>query len=138
MALFVFGNTFEADKRVLEGVANEAFLYLGEDFDVSFRFVSEAQIRKLNRIYRKKDKLTDVLSFKLDKGEVGGDIVICYKELLREAKQWSMSVSDTASFLLTHGILHLAGFDHTNGPERAKMELAEAKILKKRGIRIER
>jgi probable rRNA maturation factor len=138
LALSIFGSTYEVDKKALEGVAREAFLYLGADFEVNFRFVSEAQITKLNKVYRKKNRVTDVLSFKLDSDESGGDVVICYKELIREAKAWKMSPSDTACFLLVHGILHLAGYDHTNPAERAKMEKTEKEVLKKKGIEVER
>lgn len=138
MALLIFGNIYELDKKVLEDVSSEAFLYLGEDFEVNFRFVSEAQIKKLNKVYRGKDKVTDVLSFKLDADESGGDVVICYKELLREAKSWGMTPTNTTAFLLIHGILHLTGFDHTNPKERARMEKAEEAILIKKGIKIER
>ena len=138
MALNLFGNTFEIDKKALVRSAREAFLYLSEDFEVNFRFVSEAQVTKLNKVYRRCNKVTDVLSFKLDPDESGGDVVICYKEMVREAKQWQMKPTDTACFLLVHGILHLAGYDHTNDALRVKMEKAEEQILANLKIKLNR
>ena len=136
--LKVFGNTYEVSREALEAQAKEAFLYIGDDFEVNFRFVSEERIKKLNRVYRSKNRSTDVLSFKLEEDMAGGDIVICYKEAVSEAKAWKMSLDQTVSLLLVHGILHLAGFDHTNPKDRAKMEAHEAAILEKKGIKIER
>lgn len=138
MALKIFGNTFEIDKKALEAAAKEAFLHLRDDFDVNFRFISESRMKELNRVYRKKDRVTDVLSFKLDQSEPGGDVVICYKEVNREAKLWQMAQTDVASFLLIHGLLHLWGMDHENRGERVKMEKAETAILKKIGIKLNR
>jgi probable rRNA maturation factor len=136
--LKVFGSTFEVEKRLLKKVSAEAFLYLSEDFEANLRFVSEKKIRELNRIYRNRDLPTDILSFSLDPGNHGGDIVICYKEVKSQAKKWRISVTDAAGFLLIHGILHLAGFEHTKTSDRVKMEKAEENILKKVGIKIER
>lgn len=73
-------------------------------------FVSENEIRKLNKKYRKLDKPTDVLSFPLDE-ELGpdgnvrlGDIVIC--------KAIAKKKGHTVPFLINHGMLHLLGVHH--------------------------
>jgi probable rRNA maturation factor len=138
MSFKIYGLTYEVEKKLLAAAAKEAFLYLDQDFEVNLRFVSEARIQELNRIYRRKDKVTNVLSFSPDPVESGGDVVICYKELKKEAKEWKLSISQAAAFLLVHGILHLAGFDHQKTPERDRMEKAEAEILDKVKIHVER
>ncbi len=73
-------------------------------------FVSEEEIRDLNRKHRKIDKPTDVLSFPLDE-ELGpdgvirlGDIVICKSQAKKKGHE--------ISFLIKHGMLHLLGFHH--------------------------
>jgi probable rRNA maturation factor len=136
--LNVCGLTFEVSKRVLGRVAKETFLYLGADYEVNLRFVSQKKIRELNRMYRNRDMATDVLSFNLNDNEYGGDIAICYKEAQRQAKKWRLTVTEASSLLLTHGMLHLAHFSHTKTLDRDKMEKAEETILKKAGVRIER
>jgi probable rRNA maturation factor len=136
LSLSIIGKTYIVDKKVLTAAANECFLYLGEDFAANLRFVSETEMKKLNHTFRKIDKATDVLSFKLEDDESGGDIAICLNVLKKEAHEWSMSLTDAAAFLLVHGILHLAGYDHMDEAERVKMEEAEEEILSKKGITI--
>ena len=138
MALNIFGKTYSVNKKVLEEVSREAFMYLGSYFEVNLRFVSESEIKALNMTYRSQNTVTDVLSFRLEESEFGGDVAICYQEIKKESQRWDMSLSSVAAFLLVHGILHLAGFDHTNDSERVKMEKAEETILKKKGIQIVR
>lgn len=129
-----FGSTHSIKKDILEKTAKAVFSYLGKEFEINLRFVSKNKIKELNRIYAGNDKVTDVLSF----GEDGGDIAICYSVMLTEAKQWNMTPTETSAFLLTHGVLHLAGFDHKNEKERDKMEKAEEEILKSLGIVVKR
>lgn len=136
--LCFFGSTFEVDKKVLERVAKETFLYMGKEFDLNLRFVSKGKIRELNRIYRNRDLPTDVLSFNLEKGELGGDLVICYKEAQRQADKWHLGLTEAVALLFVHGSLHLAGFEHTKTADRDKMEAAEKVILKKAGVKVER
>lgn len=138
MALRVFGSTFEIDKKVLVRAAKRAFLYLGDDFEVNLRFVSKEKIKELNRIYRNRDLSTDILSFKLDPSTSGGDIVICYKEAQVQAVKHRVTLSNAATFLLVHGILHLAGYEHTKTIDRVKMEKAEEDILTQSGVKFER
>lgn len=137
--LNIIGQTYNLDQKLLKKAAKAAFEYLGGDFEVNLSFVSENRIRELNRDYRNKDEVTDVLSFKLDPNAFGGDVAICYSELKRDAKNlWKLPVSAAAAFLLVHGMLHLADFDHVKAADRDKMEEAEAKILASVGINLER
>jgi probable rRNA maturation factor len=136
--LVICGSTFEISEKVLRRTACETFLHLGKDYEVSLRFVSEKKIRELNRIYRNRDLITDVLSFGLNDKEPGGDIAICYKEVIRQAKRWRQTADETSALILVHGMLHLAGYKHTKINDRVKMEKTEAKILKSAGVKIER
>ena len=133
------GETYNLDENLLNRAAKEAFDYLGGDFEVNLSFVTPERIRELNRDYRHKDEVTDVLSFKLDPNVFGGDIAICFSELESDAKNlWKLPISEAAAFLLVHGILHLADYDHTNATDRAKMVKAEDEILAKVKINVER
>jgi probable rRNA maturation factor len=135
--LNIINNHKEVDKNLLRRAAEEAFLYLGDDFEANLKFMAEDEIKNLNNDYRGQDKPTDVLSFRLEE-ENGGDIIICPEIAEKEAREWGMTTDSIWQLLLVHGILHLSGFDHEKEQDRAKMEEAEATIMAKLGIILER
>lgn len=96
--------------------------------------VSEATIKKLNKKYRNKNKVTDVLSFSLVEGDSHpgpylGEIYICYKQILRQAKEFNVEPKDEFGRMLVHGLLHLIGHDHIKDSEAKKMFSLQEKIL---------
>jgi probable rRNA maturation factor len=96
-------------------------------YTVSIAVVSTPAIRKMNRIYRKKDRVTDVLSFNLASDH--GELLICYEQARKQAKQMKHSVSDEMTFLIVHGILHLFGHDHDRPRNAKSMFSIQEKIL---------
>lgn len=90
-------------------------------------------MRRLNFHYRGKDKVTDVLSFgssaKVPASGYLGEIVICYPQVVRQAKKFKHSVSAETQKLFIHGILHLFGHDHEKASEAVVMEALEEKII---------
>lgn len=97
---------------------------------VSIALVSEKEIKQYNKVYRAKNKVTDVLSFILDEHEVLGEVVICLDQARRQAKQNKRSLKSELQWLTTHGILHLLGYDHElSEKEDKKQREAEKKIL---------
>jgi probable rRNA maturation factor len=84
--------------------------------EVSVNIIANKEIKKINRIYRYKDKVTDVLSFQYSPAL--GEILIARK-YRREAKK-----------LIIHGLLHIVGYDHENSQQAKKMEQKERKIIK--------
>ena len=96
---------------------------LGKKYSLSFSFIRPAEIKKLNLIYRGKNKATDILSFPLSKNE--GEIFICKSEARKEAKKFDRKYYNFLLFLFIHGCVHLKGFDHS-----ATMEGIELKIRK--------
>lgn len=106
-----------------------------KDTTVSVAFVSEREIRRLNKTYRGKDQVTDVLSFSLDRAvDPSGEILICYEQAVRQAKEMGHSTRDEVVFLLVHGLLHIFGFDHERPVDAKKMFPLQEKILEKLGI----
>lgn len=118
-----------------------------QDAEVSVSFVSNSEIRRLNKAYRNKDSVTDVLSFPLT-GEDGtmeinaetgfvqlGDVVISIETALRQADIYGHSLTREVGFLTVHSMLHLLGYDHETSPldERIMREKEEA-VLEKLGI----
>lgn len=91
---------------------------LGEVVEVSLSLVNESEIKQLNQKYMGRQGVTDVLSFPLE-GEMGadgvmrlGDVVICYPQAVRQAKEHGLAVTEEIEALLEHGLLHLLGEDH--------------------------
>jgi probable rRNA maturation factor len=93
-------------------------------------FVSDRESQKWNRIYRHRDRPTNVLSFAdLRTRPPMGEILIAQGVLRREAKERGLTLRDHASRLLVHGLLHIAGYDHTRKRDAHAMEKIEDWIL---------
>ncbi len=98
-------------------------------FWLNVTWVDDAQMREYNRVYRKIDKPTDVLSFPFWEGETLfegeeiplGDLVLSLETALRQAAELKHSLEDELAFLAIHGTLHLLGFDHDTPAKRRAM-----------------
>ena len=95
---------------------------LGSDYEVSLVFCGAALSRSLNRQYRLKDKVANVLSFPLSKNS--GEIFICLSRARTECRKFEMSLEKYVAYLFIHGSLHLKGMTHGD-----RMEKLEHKIL---------
>ncbi len=91
-------------------------------------------IKKLNKVFRKKNKSTDILSFplnkkmKISKNTYLGDIIISYNYLDKPRSQNLKSFKEKVAKLFIHGFLHLLGFDHKKNKDYSKM-LKEENLL---------
>ena len=75
-------------------------------------------MKKLNGQFRKKRKITDVLSFLENHPDQLGELALCPKYIKEKAQNNSMSVREYSAYIILHGLLHLLGFEH----ERSKKE----------------
>ena len=121
-------------EKALAALTERILRYLGlpERSQVCLSFVSDADMRELNRRYRKIDRTTDVLSFaQRDVGDVGilGDVVISYDTAVRNSQRFSVTVEREIRRLVVHGILHLLGFDHAEKRQRETMRGKESEIM---------
>lgn len=110
-----------------------------DNYEISLSFVSEAEIRKLNSDYRDKDSVTDVLSFPLDddfaiQTNLLGDIIICCKRAIEQAKEYNHSIKREIVYLVVHSMFHLLGYDHIDESDRIIMRNKEKSALKEIGI----
>lgn len=108
--------------------------------EVSVAVVSDRRMRALNRQFRGKDSVTDVLSF--PSSEHGarppaspflGDIVIAAGVAARQAKAMRHSLATELRVLALHGLLHLLGYDHES--DAGEMARVEARLRRKAGLR---
>ena len=103
-----------------------------DEAEVSLVLADDGFVHSLNKQYRHQDKPTNVLSFE-NEGLLAGDIVVAYQTTKKEAKEKGISFSAHLAHLLTHGTLHLQGYDHLNDKQAQKMEKLEIKLLEKMG-----
>ncbi|PYS37565.1 MAG: rRNA maturation RNase YbeY [Acidobacteria bacterium] len=107
--------------------------------DATIVFVSDRNIRDLNRHFRQKNRATDVLSFptKAERFETDlwahlGEVVISVERAAAQAKQNRLSFQNEIEQLILHGLLHLCGYDHET--DKGEMNRLELKLRRKLGI----
>ena len=125
-------------QRALSAFLKQAADATGLRGDVSVLVTGDEEIRRLNRIYRGKNKATDVLSFPASepvKGPsvVAGDLAISAETAARQAEEMGHPLAMELQILVLHGVLHLGGYDHEN--DQGQMERKEAALRWRFGLR---
>ncbi|MEA2064944.1 MAG: rRNA maturation RNase YbeY [Patescibacteria group bacterium] len=119
-------------KVFIKNIILQVLKYLSiKKADISAVIVSREDIKKLNKKYRAKNSVTDVLSFCYSKKPLDGEIVICYSKALKQAKEKNHKLEQEIALLLIHSILHLVGYNHKNISEELRMKKLEEIILSK-------
>ena len=136
-----------AEKILLECMQ----LYSNIQFSLNLIVTTNEKIRTYNKKFRNIDKATDVLSFPMLENNDGklnfqeydfeleskilflGDIVISNELAKTQAKEYNHLYEREFAFLLTHGILHLLGYDHENSKREILMKEKQKYILDKVG-----
>jgi len=105
---------------------------------ISIALVEPEEIRRLNKDYRKKDSVTDVLSFankndiieiKDRKEDFIGEIVLCPKKIRENSKEFNVDFTRELYWALIHGVLHLLGYIHKDSKNAEKMKNKEKHYL---------
>ncbi|MDR7072789.1 rRNA maturation RNase YbeY [Fictibacillus barbaricus] len=116
--------------------------------EVSVTLVTKERIQEINKEYREKDSVTDVISFAMEEmGEdeieiIGGeetrflgDIIICVDVAEEQAADFGHSMDREMGFLAVHGFLHLLGYDHMNEEDEKRMFGRQEEILELYGLK---
>ncbi len=151
----IYGRADSKLKELAKSVALETIKLMGQPdcFELTIKFVSENEIKRLNCEFRSIDKVTDVLSFpatNIKAGEIFckdndldfcdglggdfaylGDMAICTKQLFRQAKEFDATVFEELKKLVIHSVLHLFGYDHIEDSDYIVMHKNEEMIDKK-------
>ena len=105
--------------------------------DLTISLVDDAEIHRLNRSYRGKDRPTDVLAFAMREGTrapgdeaILGDVVISLDTAARQAANRGASLEDEVATLLIHGVLHLLSYDHERSPSEARRMQRKERAIK--------
>jgi len=110
--------TVSADEEFLKKVVEKVLESENKNKDLSIALVGQGRIRELNKKYRGKNRVTDVLAFGDNDGL--GEIVICLREVKKNAKRFDSNFETELAKVLIHGILHLLGQDHEKNEIAAK------------------
>ena len=144
--------------RLMEQAAEEAFRteFAGEidaesldnEPEIGVTIVDDNTILELNREYREKDSVTDVLSFPQFEGHddlledlkddeistLVGDVVICWEQAVRQAEEYDTGMTREMLYLFVHSVMHLFGYDHMEEDEKAVMRAREEEVLAAVGV----
>ncbi len=110
------------------------YKFLNKKVTFTLLLSNNKNIKKLNKVFRKKNKSTDILSFPLDKkikiskNTYLGDVIISYNHLDKPRSQDLKSFKEKVTKIFIHGFLHLLGFDHKKNKDYSKM-LKEEKLI---------
>ena len=97
---------------------------------VTLVFVSDGEMKKLNRQFRGRNSTTDVLSFALDRDDSKeGEIYISFNEARKNVKRYGGTQTTEFLKLFCHGLLHLCGIHHTDQEAQAQMVSKENHYL---------
>ena len=112
------------------------YKFLNKKVSLTLLLSNNKNIQKLNKIFRKKNKPTDILSFPLtkkvrfSKQTYLGDIIISYNFMNKPQLLNTKLFKDKVTKIFIHGFLHLLGFDHKKNKDYIKMLKEEAQIYK--------
>ncbi len=126
-------NQTSKDITGVDKLMRQIFKKVHETEGMQLIFVDEAEIKRLNRVFRNIDRITDVLSFVNDEPEDKslGDVFICLDQAERQRTTYGHSFNREVGFLAVHGYLHLKGYDHHTKEEEKEMTEKQEDILKK-------
>lgn len=155
VAVAVASRRWQTEWPHAEGIARRAALHAlaharagaGPALDATIVLADDAELRALNRRFRRRDAATNVLAFPLEDASAPklplaggadaarpiGDVAIAYETVLREAGEQARAPAAHLAHLVAHGVLHLLGFDHRNEAEHAEMSRAESAVLARLG-----
>lgn len=152
MLIVTFDNRtdFEINESILEAIEDAMLRTLlhqevNVECEISFSFVNANEIQSLNASYRKKDAVTDVLSFPMyehfitDRENIIkenpflplllGDVVISMQQAITQAEEYGNSLERELTYLSVHSVLHLLGYDHMNEHDKSEMRSIEKDIM---------
>ena len=88
---------------------------------LTIAFVSAKSIRRLNKVFRNKDRATDILSFSPVEKDSFGEIALCVAKIESQARRDQLSIEEETAYLILHGFLHLLGYQHERGRKSARI-----------------
>ena len=131
----------------LQGVIGQVLSteQVASEVELGLVITTQEKIKGLNRIYRSRDEVTDVLSFSMTPDLVGtdlspfvtppdgvlhlGEVIISHPQAVLQAKEQQHSTKKEIAILIIHGVLHLLGYDHEESEPERQMRAREREML---------
>ena len=128
-------------KKVIETVLKEEGVI--QDLEIYVTLTNNEKIHQTNKETRNVDRPTDVLSFPMferdevpmlkeenkEEPDILGDIIVSIEKVKEQAEEYGHSFERELAYLVTHGMLHLLGYDHMIEEEKVQMRKREEEIL---------
>ena len=114
-----------ADPRPVEG-------------ELSLTLVDDVEMTRLNSEWLNRDGSTDVIAFSLGSADsVLGDVYIAPDTACKNASRLGIDLTEEVLRLVIHGVLHVIGYDHPEGPDRGSSEMyqLQEELLRGLGVR---
>ena len=132
--------SFSIDETVVQSIFETIgnTIQKSQNGTLNIVFVSDEEIQYLNKTYREKDSVTDVLSFHyfedfsdLKKDDIAGELIFCESKILSQWVEYGLGSEKEFYKLLIHSILHILWYDHETDEEYEEMQPLEDKIAQK-------
>jgi len=129
---------FEIKKNKIKSVVEEVLSKEGKDANLSFAFVDNNEIKKLNKRYFDSDEVTDVIAFPLSnqKNVISGEIIVSVETAVDTAGKGRIDIEGEILLYIVHGLLHLLGYRDDNREDSNVMHGKESRILKNLGYNV--
>lgn len=128
-------------KKVIRGTLEKSGIASAKKIIVSLASVSENEIKKLNQIYRKENRPTDILTFPeyknnqdlkkalVRKKEIFlGEVILCYNDIVAHSGKAGKNLKKELAEVIAHGALHLLGWRH--GKKMFEVQKEVAAVIK--------
>lgn len=139
----------KVDAAWLQGIARKTLAAesVSPDAEIGLVITTQEKLQELNKVYRGKDRPTDVMAFAMLPDEATpepdrqpfvtppdgilhlGEVVISYPQAVIQAEERHHSTEKELAILVIHGVLHLLGYDDENPEPKQKMQIRESEIL---------
>ncbi|MDT0294679.1 rRNA maturation RNase YbeY [Mesonia ostreae] len=124
---FILSEEIDYEKWISHIIASEGF----SEGEISYIFCDDDYLLKLNKDYLDHDTLTDIITFNYNMGkQINSDIYISTERLAENAKDFNVSFDDELRRVMSHGVLHLCGFNDKTPQEEALMRKKENEKMK--------
>ena len=132
--------SFQIDEKIIQKIFTTLWemISLPQNGTLNIVFVSDEEIQNLNKTYREKDSVTDVLSFHyfedfsdLQKNDIAGELIFCESKIISQWLEYGLGSEKEFYKLLIHSLLHILWYDHETDKDYEEMQPLEDKIAEK-------
>ena len=131
---------FSIDENIVKNIfqTTESTIKKAQNGTINIVFVTPEEIQNLNKNYRKKDAVTDVLSFhyfddfeNIPNDEISWELIFCEEKIVSQWQEYWLGSEKEFYKLLIHSLLHILWYDHEAEDEYKKMQTLENTIWNK-------